>query len=582
MSAQYETITLGISDLDRIKLPKFQRGFVWSAPKKNEFVQTLHEGFPFGALLVYPESQDSNAKLLLLDGQQRLSTIKQYKENPLRFWKPNNLDAYRDHLSEINDLLSEGTESPITLSDSEFDDLLCGRVDLADWADDVTDNDSNDRQKRKRLRSIVKDLQKSIHAYVNLDDLGILAIKFTGDRGRIADVFANLNKGGMPLSKYEIYSAAWVNTKIDLLPSGASSQQDEILDLVKNYYTEMASSAEFDLNGFSEDELTANRQITLSEFGTALGMFVQKKLDSLVANTPNSINEIGFGLLGIITGIDNRQLGRLNNKVDEVQDSLQTILEKTERICINLQDVFSKLLKRIDSAKGNKYETGLSATFKTLSYFAALWDLDPESTDYRNSLRNIRSYYVFDTWTKSWSSHGDQRLLEYYPGTGRRNYITPIDRSAFLDARNQWLADATPGINFSRETKALVTIHANLSYLSATVPHGEAFELEHIIAKKRINDADDPSNRKVFGSSLGNCMYLPKRINNKKKDHTLYEINDCGQFNDLITESLYPTESQLEVALSSLSEGDFNPTNELIRKRGLKVGEDLVIRLLKD
>lgn len=52
MAAQYETITLGVNDLDRIELPKFQRGFVWGTKKKNDFVQTLHEGLPFGALLV--------------------------------------------------------------------------------------------------------------------------------------------------------------------------------------------------------------------------------------------------------------------------------------------------------------------------------------------------------------------------------------------------------------------------------------------------------------------------------------------------------------------------------------------------
>ena len=61
MAAQYETIELGVNDLDRIELPKFQRGFVWGTKKKNDFVQTLHEGLPFGALLVYPKSQSADS-----------------------------------------------------------------------------------------------------------------------------------------------------------------------------------------------------------------------------------------------------------------------------------------------------------------------------------------------------------------------------------------------------------------------------------------------------------------------------------------------------------------------------------------
>ena len=72
MAAQYETITLGVNDLDRIKLPKFQRGFVWNKTKKIEFVQTLANGYPFGALLVYPESQEADSKLLLLVARTRL------------------------------------------------------------------------------------------------------------------------------------------------------------------------------------------------------------------------------------------------------------------------------------------------------------------------------------------------------------------------------------------------------------------------------------------------------------------------------------------------------------------------------
>lgn len=46
MVAHYEMMTLKVSDLDRVKIPTFQRGFVWTAKKKNEFIETLHEGLP--------------------------------------------------------------------------------------------------------------------------------------------------------------------------------------------------------------------------------------------------------------------------------------------------------------------------------------------------------------------------------------------------------------------------------------------------------------------------------------------------------------------------------------------------------
>lgn len=52
--SSYRIDELSVDQLDRISLPKFQRGFVWTKKKQEDFVQTLHDGYPFGTLLVYP------------------------------------------------------------------------------------------------------------------------------------------------------------------------------------------------------------------------------------------------------------------------------------------------------------------------------------------------------------------------------------------------------------------------------------------------------------------------------------------------------------------------------------------------
>lgn len=579
MSAQYETITLGISDLNRIALPKFQRGFVWSDQKKNEFVDTLHKGFPFGALLVYPESNDPKSKLLLLDGQQRLSTIRQYSENPLKFWKPNNRDEYRSYFDKIDNTIKQlSGEIATPFTEGTLDDLITKKIDEADWADDIA---PDDKDARSELRGTIKEIREVVNSYVNLEDLGILAIKFTGNKEHIADVFANLNKGGMPLSKYEIFSAAWVNEEINLLAQGESKYQDEILENVKAYYNRMSQNAEFELNNFSEDELSQTRSITLSEFGIALGMFVQKRLSSLISDTPASVNEIGFGLLGVAMGLDNRSLSALNEQLPEIRRSIEVILERANTICTNLQDIFTKLLKRICATKNDEYANGLSSTFKTLSYFAALWDYDPSSNDYKLSLENIRTYYVYDHWTKVWTSHGDQRLFDYYPANKKRSYLKPLTVDALEDAYSRWSADITPSINFTNEVKALVTIHANLTYLAGTIPSGESFELEHIIAKKHLNAAEDPTNRRIFGGSLGNCMYLPKLVNNKKKDKSLYETGKAAQYDELIQKSHYFNSDDFELIYLYLEEKDYDAVNSYIVKRGQAVAEDLIKSLLK-
>lgn len=572
-TAQYQVINMTVNDLSRISLPPFQRKFVWGKSKKEAFITTLHEGLPFGAVLVYPESQATDAKLLILDGQQRLSTIREFQRNPLRFWKPLNIDEYQEKLSIINTLLPADRQ----ITEDDLDNLLTMKeTDLYDWLDDQID----DKENRKETRSIIQGIKAAMAKFVDLEHLQIPAIEYLGNKNRIAEVFSNLNQGGIPLSKYEIFSAAWIHTEISLLPPEQSELQDALLNYVKQHYAIMSQNTEFELEGFSEDEFTQNRVITLSELGIALGMYVRDHIKSLVPQTENAALELGFGILGISTGVDNRQLANLIDHVESIRTNLQFTMEKVERICNQLQDVFFKILKRFKANKSDEFAQGLSTTFKTLSYFAALWDLDPNSPEYLRTLKNIKAYYVYDFLTKAWSSHGDQRLLDFYPASKKRNYLEKLDRQRFIDAFGRWLSDCTPGINFSKDVTALVTIHANLTYLSQTVPYGESFELEHIIAKKIINAHDNASNRQIYGSALGNCMYLPRLDNNRKKDKNLYQVNANGKYDELITQSLYFTEDEFRTAISALESNDFDTTNGLIDKRGHAVAEAIVDALL--
>ena len=570
---QYEIINMSVSDLERIDLPRFQRRFVWNRRKKESFITTLHEGLPFGAVLVYPKTKDADSQLLILDGQQRLSTINEFKQDPLSYWKALEEASYYARIEEVNAHLCDA----VKLTADEFDNLVrSSDDDLDDWLDEI-----ESKKSRKAARSIIKSTKKEAAEYVSLESLKIPAIEFRGSQDRIADVFANLNQGGVPLSKYEIYSAAWVHTEIRLEPVESSPLQDKILWYVKQHYYDMSQNTEFELDGFSEDELTQERTITLSELGIALGMFIRDQLNALAPQTNNAAAELGFGVLGIATGVDNRRLDTLISRLDFIKDNLQTILEKVDRICKNLQDVFSKLLKRFKSSKNNEYALGISTTFKTLSYFAALWSLDPESADYKHSLKNIKAYYVYDALAKTWQSKGDLRLAGYYPGEKQsRNYLTSIDKAAFQEAFNRWLSDCTPGINFSKEITSLVTIHANLTYLAKTVSFGESYELEHIISRKLISSIDNQPVKQVFGNSIGNCMYLPRFDNNKKKDKNLYEVNGDGRYTKLIRESMYFEPGELESAIEALKNKDFETANRIIHNRAQRVANSTIDALL--
>lgn len=59
-----------------IKLPRFQRGFVWNQTEQSRFIESLILGLPVPNIFL---ARDGDSKILnIIDGQQRLTTLKRY------------------------------------------------------------------------------------------------------------------------------------------------------------------------------------------------------------------------------------------------------------------------------------------------------------------------------------------------------------------------------------------------------------------------------------------------------------------------------------------------------------------------
>ena len=116
--------------------------------------------------------------------------------------------------------------------------------------------------------------------------------------------------------------------------------------------------------------------------------------------------------------------------------------------------------------------------------------------------------------------------------------------------------------------------------MAKTVPNGESFELEHIIAKKYFEAADEKTRQALFGNSIGNCMFLPKGLNNRKKAKTLYEVNTDERYTKLITESFYFSEQDLEDAIGAIASGNRELANSIIKRRAKLIADDTVRILL--
>lgn len=135
----YEKIKSGKLDLS----PDFQRKFVWTQEHQEEFIDTIMHGYPFPEIYVctaefdYENMQTSQK---VIDGQQRLTTIKNYidnnfKNNTLKKIRPfSDLDSeakkqfmsyklvVRD-IGEVNDTLVREIFRRINLTKFKLEDI---------------------------------------------------------------------------------------------------------------------------------------------------------------------------------------------------------------------------------------------------------------------------------------------------------------------------------------------------------------------------------------------------------------------------------------------------------------------------
>lgn len=75
-----------------IRIPAFQRGFVWDAERISFLMDSIHKGYPFGSVILWqtrerlkterqlgpfqlPDPEDNFPINYVLDGQQRLTSI---------------------------------------------------------------------------------------------------------------------------------------------------------------------------------------------------------------------------------------------------------------------------------------------------------------------------------------------------------------------------------------------------------------------------------------------------------------------------------------------------------------------------
>lgn len=609
---KYEVKTIKFKELEFTNptVPKFQRGLVWSEKTKKEFIKTIHEGFPFGSILLYntDKLKDSYS---IIDGLQRYTTIKSFLEEPDKYWNEVDKNTYQE---EFDHFLEDGNGSVLNekqkkISKRIFEDLLRSQDRLTDdfaiakkddWVYDIVSKYNDEYHK------YVAKLDKEIKNYIDIASVDIPVIFFEGDSKELSTAFENLNKSGVKLNKYQILTASWHGYIIKVTNG---QLEDKVVSILSDRYARLVSKKGrgLGIDGFDPNQFKKDRKINLAEFAYSLGKIVIDNTPSLYGEyagnndkSDDKIDVIGFYTLAIVSNIDNRNLEDISNKFNYIEENHQEILIKIDNISKELDKIFQrKLAKRgtiRNKAKG--YENGINTDFKFLSYIASLYTYYLDKKKFNKILSNIFGYFVFDGIDGTWQNAGDSKLADYFEhGENQLNdeYLEPYSKDDAKAKYEVFIREgiAKPSIKFNGIIKSLVTIHSNLTY-DSSFGDGSDFDFEHVISAQKLlgRDGHAYEQGKIPGGFLGNAMYLEQSHNRGKQSDNLYQdaanVNSSSHDSskriidseDLMKMICYPSEDEITQAEKSIENKEYQSAIDLIRKRSARMFEEICTHIL--
>ena len=207
-----------------IRIPAFQREFVWHPDMVQYLMDSIYKGYPIGTILLWrtkeklqydrdlgpftlPEPKKDYPIDYVLDGQQRITSIfstfqSELKKNPLS--KVSWVDIYFD-LTAADDAQDSQF---IALEDSEVKEnhfplrILFDVVEYGKFMRKI--NDEEQQRKIDRLQALFKEAQIPVETVE------------TEDHSKIAIIFERINRNGVPLDTYQLLSAWTWSGEFDL------------------------------------------------------------------------------------------------------------------------------------------------------------------------------------------------------------------------------------------------------------------------------------------------------------------------------------------------------------------------------
>lgn len=580
---------------DKIEIPKFQRGLVWSKTKKVEFIKTLKAGLPIGVLLLSKKGD----KYLVIDGLQRFTTMKDYAKDFFSYIDKSEItdndlvsiiivssdartifDGYQPAAKQkeydtmrsiIVEKISEAGNKNHFVISGEIAQALCKKIAA------IPDKDCI------KVQGAVFEIVERIYKQAQIDDIEIPLIIFTGKEDELVEIFQKLNQEGVRLTKYDIFSATWINQTVIV-------KDPTFIDFIIKKYEYEQGKHDLEIDSYDPEEMKQKGELTVFEYAFAVGKALMAKCTTLFPKQDDAkIDSIGFIILAELMGLTYQNMGRLA----QTMSTYKTLDFKKLKDAIVEAGSFveNALIPHIEAPlktkNGKRASLVCHSELQLASYiivaFKLKYELTPENglvgkakhKELAKVKDHLCKHYLYDILRDYWAGSGDSKLEDIIKDPTTCRYTKDVARDEFEMVVSSWLADNNKKgslKNTSAETKLF------LNYLlrsSGVYSDKHNYDIEHCVPKDVLSKYYKTATVPI--SPACNLVYIPSADNRSKGEQTYYQrqAQDPGTFK-LDQAQLdafgYPSKAELTFveATSTLTEANYFSFLETRRKNILK------------
>lgn len=442
------------------------------------------------------------------------------------------LDDVRVAIFPGNGNISINEKIKETILDYFYEQKRFDDVQLFDLADIIYDTFPNDQDYRQCVRKIHDVILPFFDAkkerYDNICGASVPIVVYTGPQELLNEIFNRINKNGIPLNDYEIYSATWSQQKYTV------NNLDVVERVIKKYW--VLSDDGYEIDGFDATEMRTSRQLTAFEFLFGLGKhwnetFWCLKVDS--KNREDDVNEIGFEIVDACIS-QSKSISKLDKALKNIN------INKLQRRIEEAITFVSNAIAIVGTFKGNKRKFNiLHSKYQIISMVAFVFremydinNLDVKRTEWNQKSvwlsKNLLAHYVADIISGDWHDGGGTKVYSFIK-EGR--YLEEISKSRweslldnYFEKQLQNKQNDTISNPVNADSVILNCIYVNL-FTAEDQLSDKKFDIEHLATKERMKRI-----LKVFGdlklpiACIANLCYLPQDINRGKKEKTIYEV----------------------------------------------------------